>query len=233
MTPSVPRHAAVVLSGGLDSSTAAYLQAASGSRLTLLSVDYGQQHRTELDHAEAIADRLQAPHHVVDLRSLGSLLTGSALTDPDVNVPDGHYADETMRATVVPHRNALMLDLAVAVALGQGADAVVFGAHTGDHPIYPDCRPRFLDAFRQMVAVANEGHLPAGFEVLAPFLNLTKADIVRTGDRLGVPFALTWSCYRGGKVHCGTCGTCTERREAFEQAGVADPTEYATARTGV
>ncbi|MEV7775927.1 7-cyano-7-deazaguanine synthase QueC [Kitasatospora sp. NPDC086791] len=232
MPLSVPRHAAVIFSGGLDSSTAAYQLAADGTRLTLLSIDYGQQHRTELDHAVTIAAQLEARHHVVDLRSLGALLEGSALTDRNVDVPDGHYAHETMRSTVVPHRNALLLDIAVSVALSEGATAVVFGAHAGDHPIYPDCRPQFLAAFQQMVAVANEGHLPPGFAVFAPFLHLTKADIVRIGAGLGVPFELTWSCYRGGTVHCGTCGTCVERREAFCLAGVADPTEYAAAWAG-
>ncbi|MDT0307642.1 7-cyano-7-deazaguanine synthase QueC [Streptomyces sp. DSM 44917] len=217
----------VVFSGGLDSTTAAYQAAASGARPTLLSVDYGQRHRTELDHAVRLAGELSAPHHVVDLRALGGLLNGSSLTDTSVDVPEGHYTDTSMRATVVPHRNALLLDLAVAAAIGRGAGAVIFGAHAGDHPIYPDCRPAFLTAYRRMVRVANEGFLPAGFKVRAPFLNMTKADIVRLGTGLGVPYELTWSCYEGGRAHCGVCGTCTERREAFRLAEVPDPTRYA------
>ncbi|MEV0536769.1 7-cyano-7-deazaguanine synthase QueC [Kitasatospora sp. NPDC050463] len=226
---SSPRHAVLIFSGGLDSTTAAYQLAANGSRLTLLSLDYGQQHSVELRHAADIAKLLNVPHHVLDLRAMGALLNGSALTDRTLDVPDGHYTDETMRSTVVPHRNALMLDLAVAIAIGQRADAVVFGAHSGDHPIYPDCRPAFLDAYRQMVAAANEGFLPADFEVLAPFLEMTKADIVRLGAGLGVPYERTWSCYKGDTVHCGLCGTCTERREAFSLANVTDPTAYARA----
>ncbi|MFF4924211.1 7-cyano-7-deazaguanine synthase QueC [Kitasatospora sp. NPDC001261] len=227
---SLPSHAVLVFSGGLDSTTVAYHLAANGTRLTLLSLDYGQQHRVELRHAAGIADLLNAVHHVLDLGSLGALLSGNALTDQALEVPDGHYTDATMHSTVVPHRNALMLDLAVAIAIGQGADAVAFGAHAGDHPIYPDCRPEFLDAYRHMVISANEGFLPENFQVLAPFLAMTKADIVRLGAGLGVPYERTWSCYKGGTVHCGLCGTCTERREAFALAEVADPTVYATAK---
>ncbi|MEE1820964.1 7-cyano-7-deazaguanine synthase QueC [Streptomyces sp. BE20] len=225
----LPRHAVLIFSGGLDSTTAAYHLAANGTRLILLSIDYGQQHSVELRHAAKIAALLDSPHHVLDLRPLGALLNCSALTDPALAVPDGHYTDATMRSTVVPHRNALMLDLAVAVAVGQGADAVVFGAHAGDHPIYPDCRPAFLTAYQQMVAAANEGFLPDGFQIAAPFLSMTKADIVRVGAAVGVPFERTWSCYKGGAVHCGRCGTCTERREAFTLAEVTDPTVYASA----
>jgi 7-cyano-7-deazaguanine synthase len=135
-----------------------------------------------------------------------------------------------MRATVVPNRNAIMLDVAVARAVAVGAGAVAFGAHAGDHPIHPDCRPAFMQAYQQMALLANEGFTPPGFAVLAPFLAASKADIVTLGDRLGVPFADTWSCYRGGETHCGTCGTCVERREAFVMAGVADPTGYARSR---
>ncbi|MFD4479869.1 7-cyano-7-deazaguanine synthase QueC [Streptomyces sp. NPDC058471] len=228
-TGTLPHHAVVIFSGGIDSTTAAFQLAVNGARLTLLSVNYGQQHQVELRHAADLAAVLQAPHHVIDLRSLGTLLRGSALTDDSVNVPDGHYTSSSMRSTVVPHRNALMLDLAVAVALGQGADAVVFGAHAGDHPIYPDCRPSFVTAYTEMVHVANEGFRPKGFQVLAPFLTRTKADIVRIGSGLGVPYERTWSCYKGGDRHCGTCGTCVERREAFTLAEVPDPTRYTDA----
>jgi 7-cyano-7-deazaguanine synthase len=126
----------------------------------------------------------------------------------------------------VPNRNALMLDVAVAVAVTAGCDAVAFGAHGGDHPVYPDCRPEFVDAFTASARLANDGFLPGRFQVLAPFLQMTKADIVRLGASYGVAFEHTWSCYRGGDQHCGRCGTCTERREAFTVAGIADPTCY-------
>jgi 7-cyano-7-deazaguanine synthase len=202
---------------------------AQGSDARMLSVDYGQRHDRELDCARQTAQDLQLCHHVVDLRPVGALLSGSALTDPGMAVPDGHYTDKSMRATVVPNRNALMLDIAVAVAVAAGADAVAFGAHGGDHVIYPDCRPEFVDAFTVSARLANDGFLPAGFRVLAPFLHLTKADIVQLGTAYGVPFERTWSCYRGGARHCGRCGTCTERREAFQLAQVPDPTAYEAA----
>jgi 7-cyano-7-deazaguanine synthase len=221
--------AVVVVSGGLDSTTLAYHLIDGGYRLRLMSVDYGQRHRRELDFAVALARRLGVPQDVVDLRSVGRLLAGSALTDATVAVPDGHYTDASMRITVVPNRNALLLDVAVGVAAAHGASAVAFGAHHGDHAIYPDCREEFVAAFEHSARVATEGFVPEGFRVLAPFLTWTKAEIVRRGAQLGVPFADTWSCYRGEAVHCGTCGTCTERREAFALAEVTDPTDYAEA----
>ncbi|MGH3808434.1 MAG: 7-cyano-7-deazaguanine synthase QueC [Pseudonocardiaceae bacterium] len=222
-----PGHVVAILSGGLDSTTMGFALRAAGSRLSVVSFDYGQRHRTELAAARAVAARLGAPHEVIDLRSVGALLTGSALTDTRVDVPRGHYTDESMRCTVVPNRNAIMLDIATGIALARGADAVAFGAHGGDHPIYPDCRPEFVVAFTEMVRVANVGFISSRFQVMAPFLSLTKSEIVGMGARLGVPFELTWSCYEGGTVHCGQCGACAERREAFSLAGVHDPTNYA------
>jgi len=219
----------VIASGGLDSTTLIYHLLAHGSRVRLMSFDYGQLHRRELDCARQVAEILQVPHQVVDLRAVGVLLSGSALTDLTVAVPDGHYTDESMRATVVPNRNALMLDVAVAVAVTTHCGAVAFGAHGGDHAIYPDCRPEFVVAFNASARLANEGFLASGFSVLAPFLLQSKADIVRLDATYEVPFERTWSCYRGGARHCGTCGTCTERREAFQVAGIADPTSYEAA----
>lgn len=221
-----PEHAVVIASGGLDSTVLAFWLAALGTRLTLVSFDYGQRHRVELEYAAGVAALLKSPHETVDLTTLGALIGGSALTDRLVAVPDGHYTDESMRATIVPNRNAIMLDIAIAVAIARKADVVAFGAHSGDHAIYPDCRPEFVEQFARSVRTANEGVLVDGFEVLAPLLSQSKADIVRLGSALGVPFERTWSCYRGDALHCGTCGTCTERREAFAENGLADPTSY-------
>lgn len=219
--------AVAVVSGGLDSVTLVYHLRAHGVRVRMLSVDYGQRHATrELDCAGQVAASLGLEHQVAELRSVGALLTGSALTGPGVAVPDGHYADESMRSTVVPNRNALLLDIAAALAVTAGCDAVAFGAHSGDHPVYPDCRPEFVEAFTAATRLGNAGFIPAGFRVLAPFLRMSKAGIVRLAADYGVPFERTWSCYRGGMRHCGRCGTCTERREAFQLAGVADPTCY-------
>lgn len=218
----------VTVSGGLDSVTLAHSLAAEGHDLVCLSFDYGQRHAKEVDFARACAARLGADHNVVDLRSVGALLAGSALTDASVAVPEGHYTDASMAVTVVPNRNAIMLAIAVGVATARRAAAVATAVHAGDHAVYPDCRPAFIEAAEREARIANEGFVADDFRVLAPFVDKTKADIVRRGAATGVPFAETWSCYVGGDRHCGRCGTCVERREAFELAGVADPTVYET-----
>jgi 7-cyano-7-deazaguanine synthase len=227
------RRVVAVISGGLDSTTMAYWLRAQGSAVIAISFDYGQRHRKELAFAEQMAAELDASWTLIDLHAAGltSILSGSALTDETVTVPDGHYADDSMKITVVPNRNAIMLSVACALAVTREAGAVAFGAHTGDHFIYPDCRPEFVRAFERMVNVAVEGL--ASIEILAPFLAMTKADIVKLGDELHVPFERTWSCYKGGALHCGTCGTCFERREAFARAHVTDPTLYEIASAHV
>jgi 7-cyano-7-deazaguanine synthase len=214
------------VSGGMDSVTMAHLLRDQRVDLVTLSIDYGQRHRRELAFARATAQRLGIDHLQIDLSAVGPVLASSALTNADIAVPDGHYTDESMRITVVPNRNAILLSLATAVAVSRGAGAVAFAAHAGDHTIYPDCRAAFVDSFTAMARTANDGLIHRDFRVLAPFMAMTKADIVAAGARLGVPWIETWSCYRGGDVHCGRCGTCVERREAFVQAGVADPTRY-------
>ncbi|WP_165217781.1 7-cyano-7-deazaguanine synthase QueC [Affinirhizobium pseudoryzae] len=213
----------VVCSGGLNSVSLAYKIAAEADLVGLISFDYGQRHKKELQFAALAAARLSVPHHVIDITTIGKHLTGSALTD-DVAVPDGHYAEETMKITVVPNRNAIMLTIAFGLAAAQGADAVAIAVHGGDHFIYPDCRPGFIDSFQVMQNHALEGY--ASVQLLSPFVTISKADIVTEGARHATPFAETWSCYKGGERHCGRCGTCVERREAFHLAGVADPTEY-------
>ena len=213
----------VVCSGGLDSVSLAHNIAARGELMGLISFDYGQRHRKELDFAAAAASRLGVFHQIIDMRAIGSQLTGSALTD-DVDVPDGHYAEETMRITVVPNRNAIMLTVAFGVAAARQADAVAIAVHGGDHFIYPDCRPGFIESFDAMQRHALDGY--ASVKLLAPYVTGSKADIVTDGARTGTPFVETWSCYKGGETHCGRCGTCVERREAFHLAGVQDPTDY-------
>jgi len=220
------KKAIAIVSGGLDSVTLAYLLNDEGYQLTLLSFDYGQRHHKELTFAKHTAQQLEANHKVVDLSSLRQLLPGSALTD-DVAVPDGHYAEETMKITVVPNRNAIMLSIAYGVAVAQQADIVAFGAHAGDHFIYPDCRPQFVNAFDVMQNIAVEGYSKPNLHLYTPFIEMGKHDIVTVGYNLNVPFVDTWSCYKGGAIHCGACGTCVERREAFSLANVADPTVYA------
>jgi 7-cyano-7-deazaguanine synthase len=215
-----------ITSGGLDSVTLAHQLRAEVVDLHLLSFDYGQRHRKELDFAGLCAKRLGAGFDRVDISGLGSLLGGSALTDGGLDVPEGHYAEETMAVTVVPNRNSIMLSIAYGVAVAEGADMVAIAAHAGDHFVYPDCRPAFVEAFDAMERVAVEGFGKPGLRLHAPFLQVSKSEIVRLGARLGVPFEETWSCYVGGELHCGRCGTCVERREAFELAGIPDPTGY-------
>lgn len=216
--------AVAVVSGGLDSTVLLYLLRSEGWALRGLSFDYGQRHVRELDVARAIAADLGVTHDVVDLRSVGALLTGSALTDRSVEVPAGHYTDDSMKATIVSNRNAIFASVAIGVAVSEGADAIALGVHAGDHTVYPDCRPEFIAATEHQARIANDR---PDLRVLAPFVDKSKADIVRCGAELGVPMARTWSCYEGGDLHCGTCGTCVERREAFDLAGVSDPTSYA------
>lgn len=217
--------AIALLSGGLDSVTLAYHLAAKGHALHLLSFDYGQRHKQELEYAAKCAAALSAQHDIIDLSAITPLLSGSALTD-DIAVPEGHYAAPNMRVTVVPNRNAIMLAVAYAAAVAEGASLVATGVHAGDHPIYPDCRPEFIEAFDRMERFATDGHAADGLHLYAPFVHMSKAEIVALGAALFVPYADTWSCYKGGVAHCGVCGTCVERREAFQLAGVADPTRY-------
>jgi 7-cyano-7-deazaguanine synthase len=213
----------VICSGGLDSVSLAHMVAANRKLTGLVSFDYGQRHRKELDYAALCAKRLDVPHDIIDMRGIGAALTGSALTD-DVDVPDGHYAEETMRVTVVPNRNAIMLTVAYGIAAARGDQAVATAVHGGDHFIYPDCRPDFTQAFEFMQYMALDGY--ADVSLYTPFVHRSKADIVTEGQRHNTPFAETWSCYKGGVHHCGRCGTCVERREAFDLAGVTDPTHY-------
>lgn len=213
----------VICSGGLDSVSLAHVIAARGELSRLVSFDYGQRHRKELDYAAACARRLGVPHQVIDMRGIGAALGGSALTD-EIEVPDGHYAEDTMRITVVPNRNAIMLSIAYGIAAAHGDRAVGAAVHGGDHFIYPDCRPAFAEAFDRMQRAALDGY--AEVALLTPFVHRSKADIVTEGARVGTPFVETWSCYKGGARHCGRCGTCVERREAFHLAAIPDPTEY-------
>ncbi|UXE04469.1 PreQo pathway QueC-like protein [Mycobacterium phage Funsized] len=207
-----------LLSGGLDSSTLVAFAAADAA----VFVDYGQRHIRERQSADAIAEHYGIPLYPLDLTSYGKNVATSALTNHDIEVPHGHYAAETMAATVVPNRNAVMLSAAAGVAVSLGLERVVTAVHAGDHAIYADCRPEFI------VALDHATFAGCGIHIDAPFVARTKTDIARFAKTLDVPVGLTWSCYEGGEVHCGRCGTCVERAEALHDAGWdPDPTTYA------
>lgn len=212
-------------SGGLDSVTLAYgLRYADPSEeLVLVSFDYGQKHLNELAYAAVAAKRLRAAHAIIKLPPL----RGSALTDAHRPVPEGHYEDPSMLATVVPNRNMIMLAHAISLAVVIRARRVAVAVHAGDAAIYPDCRPGFLQAMLDAAIAGNEGFIDPDFGITAPFLSANKTGIAKEAERLNVPHSETWSCYVGGDLHCGRCGACVERKEAYDKGYILDPTEYA------
>lgn len=213
----------LTLSGGMDSAVLLYyLKYRLGNEVLCLSVDYGQRHRKELEAAAWLAKVNHCEHRIADLRAVRDLLAGSSQTSDSIPVPEGHYAEESMKQTVVPNRNMLLLALAGAWAVSTKSGGIAFAAHAGDHAIYPDCRPEFAEAMTEALRLCD-WNPPM---LLRPFITLTKTDIVKVGKELQVPFEKTWSCYKGGDLHCGKCGTCVERIEAFQLAGVPDPTPY-------
>lgn len=213
----------VVYSGGLDSTVLLAHLLAEGREVHALSVNYGQRHARELESARAVCAHYGVDHRVADLRALAGIFGSNSLTNTAVDVAEGHYTEETMKTTVVPNRNMILLAVAAARAIALKADTLAYAAHGGDHAIYPDCRPEFADAMDRAIALADWHKV----RLERPMVLWSKAEIVRRGAALGVPFALTWSCYKGGEKHCGRCGTCIERREAFHLAGVPDSTDYA------
>ena len=212
----------LLYSGGLDSSVLLYDLKSKGHTLHALSVVYWQRHSRELEAAKAICSRLEVSHQILDVSSLRDVLSGNSQTDLSVEVPEGHYTEESMKLTVVPNRNMIFLSLALAAAISKKFDGVAYAAHGGDHAIYPDCRPEFVEAMQKAAALCDWHHV----ELHAPYVQMSKAEIVKRGIQLDVPFDLTWSCYKGKGQHCGKCGTCVERREAFALNQIDDPTSY-------
>ena len=213
----------LILSGGMDSAVLLYdLLRSSRSPVEALTFDYGQRHRREIESAKALTLATGTPHVILKV-PVGVVAPGSSQTNPDIAVPYGHYTDESMKQTVVPNRNMIMLSFAIARAITVGADSVAYAAHHGDHAIYPDCRPEFVQALSLAAQLADWHRV----DIYAPYLGKEKSEIVQRGLDLGVPFQFTYSCYEGREAHCGKCGTCYERREAFAKNNATDPTEYA------
>ncbi len=210
----------IILSGGMDSVTLLHYRK---DRIALaVSFDYGSNHNArEIECAREQCRMLGIDHLVIPLSFMGEYFKSSLLSGAD-DIPEGHYADSNMKSTVVPFRNGIMLAVACGLAESRGLKHVMMANHGGDHAIYPDCRPGFV---RAMGGAMREGTYE-GVTLDADFTDITKADIARLGARLGVDYSKTYSCYKGGEKHCGKCGTCVERREAFSEAGIDDPTIY-------
>ncbi|MFA5830514.1 MAG: 7-cyano-7-deazaguanine synthase QueC [Candidatus Paceibacterota bacterium] len=211
------KKAIVVLSGGMDSGTLLYHVLSKGYEVKAFSVNYGQRHEKELEYAKKMCVKLNVPHTVFSL-PLSEIARGSSLTS-DIPVPHGHYEEESMKQTIVPNRNMVLIALAASYAISEKAEKVFYGAHAGDHAIYPDCRPEFAQKLGEALKICD------WFSVTleAPFINLTKGEIARMGKELGADYSLMWTCYEGKETPCGKCGSCVERAEAFSFAGMEDP----------
>ena len=217
------KKAVVVLSGGMDSTTLLYhaIKKHGKENVLAISFDYNQKHSKELFLASITCQKLDVKRTLINLSVLNDLAP-SALTRKEWDVPEGHYADENMKQTVVPNRNMVMISLATSFAISNKADYLYYGAHSGDHDIYPDCRNEFVIAMENAVKLCDWHEI----QLDAPFIAMDKGDIVILGKKLNVDYSLTWTCYKGQEYACGKCGSCVERLEAFEKAGIEDPIKY-------
>ena len=215
-------HALVVFSGGMDSATALWWALREFSAVSAVSFSYGSKHNArELAAADAICRKLAVPRIEIPLDFIGRYFHSSLLKSGGA-IPEGAYNEENMASTVVPFRNGIMLSAAAGLAEDSGRSAVILGNHSGDHAIYPDCRPEFIDGMARAIEAGTGGKV----KLLSPFCRMTKGQIAKLGAELGVDYSLTWSCYNGREKHCGKCGTCRERKDAFREAGLPDPTVY-------
>ncbi|MCA9329512.1 7-cyano-7-deazaguanine synthase QueC [Candidatus Saccharibacteria bacterium] len=212
-----------VVSGGMDSVTMLHDLVAQGHEVSVVSFNYGQRHLKELEVAKANADKLGLKHKVIDMAFMAQLLDNSALTG-DTDVPEGHYEADNMKLTVVPNRNMIMASIAVGLAVNNGQEAVALGVHSGDHAIYPDCRPEFIKELNDVTQIANYEPIT----ILAPYIDKDKTSIIKRGLEIGVDYSKTWTCYKGLNKACGKCGSCQERLEAFRNNNKEDPVDYET-----
>lgn len=214
------KNSVIIVSGGMDSITLLY-DYCSDIALAI-SFDYGSNHNArEIPFAKLHCQRLGIEHITIPLGFMQQYFKSSLLEGADA-IPEGHYADENMKSTVVPFRNGIMLAIATGIAESRGLKHVLMASHGGDHAIYPDCRKEFTEA----ISLAAKTGTYTGVNVVAPYTMIDKTEIARRGGRLGVDYGLTWSCYKGGRIHCGRCGTCVERKEALRQAHYPDNTQY-------
>lgn len=211
-----------VVSGGMDSVTMLHELVYRGYEVDeVISYDYGQRHVKELEYVAWNVQHLRLQHKIIDISFMAQLLDQSALTG-DTEVPEGHYEQDNMSLTVVPNRNMILAAIAIGRAVNNDCDAIALGVHSGDHAIYPDCRPEFVSALRTCALIANYKPI----DVLAPYLDKDKGKIIETGLQIGVDYSHTWTCYKGLDKACGVCGSCQERLEGFAQNNIADPLEY-------
>lgn len=220
--PATATRAVVVYSGGMDSFTVLHRAIREGYEIHALSFDYGQRHAKELAIATRVCQTLGVAHRIVDIRAIHALIDNSALTDATRDIPAGDYASDNLATTVVPNRNMILLSLAVAQAVNIGANRVFYGAHGGDHVLYPDCRPEFVERMNAVAAIANFDAV----EIIAPYLHSDKREILGEGIAMGLDYRHTWTCYRGETLACGRCGSCRERLAAFDAHGLDDPLPY-------
>lgn len=210
----------IIVSGGMDSIT--LLNEYKDEIAMAVTFDYGSNHaKKEIPMAKLHCERLGIKHIVIPLAFIHEYFKSSLLEGADA-IPEGHYAAENMKSTVVPFRNGIMLAIACGIAESNGLKEVMIANHSGDHAIYPDCRTEFIKAMSEAMKLGTY----EGIAITAPYSDITKTDIARRGKEIGLDYAETWSCYKGGEKHCGKCGTCVERKEALRDAGIDDPTEY-------
>lgn len=214
------KNSVIIVSGGMDSITLLYDHK---DEIALgISFDYGSNHNArEIPFAKMHCERLGIKHITINLDFMHQYFKSSLLDGAEA-IPEGHYADENMKSTVVPFRNGIMLSIAIGIAESNNLDQVFIANHGGDHTIYPDCRPEFINAIDAAATAGTYNNV----KVVAPYTKITKSDIARIGKKLGIDYTETWSCYKGGEVHCGKCGTCVERKEALAEAGIEDKTMY-------
>lgn len=214
------KNSVIIVSGGMDSITLLYDHK---DEIALgISFDYGSNHNArEIPFAKMHCERLGIKHITINLDFMHQYFKSSLLDGAEA-IPEGHYADDNMKSTVVPFRNGIMLSIAIGIAESNNLNQVFIANHGGDHTIYPDCRPEFINAIDAAATAGTYNNV----KVVAPYTKITKSDIARIGKKLGIDYTETWSCYKGGEVHCGKCGTCVERKEALAEAGIDDKTIY-------